>query len=119
MATTDSDNRQQIARLPTRPVSALNNTSARHLLFSQISLEDRYDPPANFLEIEVVNPETHGFGGKRYTDYEIRMKVKNAPATHSTTSASLDKPARLPSEGMYRASSILGFRMATQGARTR
>ncbi|CAF4968189.1 unnamed protein product, partial [Rotaria socialis] len=40
-----------------------------------ISLEDRYDPPANFLEIEILNPETHGFGNKRYTDYEIRMKT--------------------------------------------
>ncbi|CAF3437564.1 unnamed protein product [Rotaria sp. Silwood1] len=65
MATIDTDNRREIARLPSRP----------------ISLEDRYDPPANFLEIEVLNPETHGFGNKRYTDYEIRMKT-NLPVFH-------------------------------------
>ncbi|CAF1556626.1 unnamed protein product, partial [Didymodactylos carnosus] len=58
MTTIDAD-RREIARLPVRP----------------ISLEDRYDPPANFLEIEVLNPETHGFGQKRYTDYEVRMKT--------------------------------------------
>ncbi|CAF4368787.1 unnamed protein product, partial [Rotaria magnacalcarata] len=23
----------------------------------------------------VLNPETHGFAGKRYTDYEVRMKT--------------------------------------------
>ena len=39
------------------------------------TLDDAYAPPANFLEIDVVNPETHGVGKKRYTDYEIRMKV--------------------------------------------
>ena len=40
------------------------------------TLDDAYAPPANFLEIDVMNPETHGVGKKRYTDYEIRMKVK-------------------------------------------
>jgi len=59
MASLDTDNRREVARLPTK----------------QISLEDRYDPPTNFLEIEILNPETHGFGNKRYTDYEIRMKT--------------------------------------------
>ncbi|CAF1398306.1 unnamed protein product [Adineta steineri] len=59
MSAVETENRREIARLPTRP----------------ISLEDRYDPPANFLEIEVLNPETHGFAGKRYTDYEVRMKT--------------------------------------------
>lgn len=39
------------------------------------TLDDAYAPPANFLEIDVANPETHGVGKKRYTDYEIRMKV--------------------------------------------
>ncbi|CAF0784058.1 unnamed protein product [Didymodactylos carnosus] len=28
-----------------------------------------------YTEIEVLNPETHGFGQKRYTDYEVRMKT--------------------------------------------
>ncbi|ESN98042.1 hypothetical protein HELRODRAFT_101841 [Helobdella robusta] len=39
------------------------------------TLDDAYAPPANFLEIDVINPETHGLGKKRYTDYEIRMKT--------------------------------------------
>ena len=39
------------------------------------TLDDAYAPPANFLEIDVVQPETHGVGKKRYTDYEVRMKV--------------------------------------------
>lgn len=38
-------------------------------------LEDAYAPPANFLELDVLNPETHGVGNKRYTDYELRMRV--------------------------------------------
>lgn len=46
------------------------------------TLDDAYAPPANFLEIDVVSPETHGVGKKRYTDYEIRMKVKRG-RTHS------------------------------------
>ncbi|ORY04600.1 PX domain-containing protein [Basidiobolus meristosporus CBS 931.73] len=35
------------------------------------SLEDIYGVPENFLEIEVRNPQTHGFGRKMYTDYEV------------------------------------------------
>jgi sorting nexin-3/12 len=39
------------------------------------TLDDAYAIPANFLEIDVINPITHGVGSKRYTDYEVRMKV--------------------------------------------
>ncbi len=57
------------------------------------TLDDAYDPPglikekerilfcylifpANFLEIEVCKPITHmDDQGKRYTDYEVRMKT--------------------------------------------
>lgn len=39
-------------------------------------LSDAYSLPANFLEIEVINPETHGVGWRqRYTDYEIKLKT--------------------------------------------
>jgi len=38
-------------------------------------LDDAYAAPANFLEIDVINPITHGVAGKRYTDYEVRLKV--------------------------------------------
>lgn len=39
------------------------------------TLDDAYAAPANFLEIDVINPITHGVGNKRYTDYEVKMKV--------------------------------------------
>jgi len=39
------------------------------------TLDDAYAPPANFLEIDLVNAETHGIGNKRYTDYELKMRV--------------------------------------------
>lgn len=41
------------------------------------TLEDAYSPPANFLEIDIADPQTHGVGKKRYTDYEVRMTVKH------------------------------------------
>ena len=39
------------------------------------TLQEAYDVPANFLEIDVCSPETHGIANKRYTDYEVRLKV--------------------------------------------
>ena len=40
------------------------------------TLDDAYAVPANFLEIDVVNPMTTITAGKkRYTDYEVRMRV--------------------------------------------
>lgn len=39
------------------------------------SVEDMYGVPENFLEVEVRNPMTHGFGRKMYTDYEIVTRV--------------------------------------------
>lgn len=39
------------------------------------SISEAYAVPANFLEIDVCNAQTHGVGKKRYTDYEVRMKV--------------------------------------------
>lgn len=41
------------------------------------TLDDAYAAPANFLEVDVVSPETHGVGKKRYTDYEVRMRVRS------------------------------------------
>ena len=45
----------------------------------QQTLSDAYAVPANFLEIDVCEPETHGIGNKRYTDYEVRLKVLTFP----------------------------------------
>ncbi|KAL0085004.1 sorting nexin-3 [Phycomyces blakesleeanus] len=43
------------------------------------TIEERYGIPENFLEVEVRNPHTHGFGRKLYTDYEIVCRT-NIPA---------------------------------------
>ena len=51
-------------------------TKTKRLDFKKQSLDDAYAAPANLLEIELSNPETHGFGRTRYTDYEIKMRVR-------------------------------------------
>ncbi|CAG8566525.1 6199_t:CDS:2 [Acaulospora morrowiae] len=43
------------------------------------TIDEMYGIPENFLEIEVRNPQTHGFGRKMFTDYEIVCKT-NIPA---------------------------------------
>ncbi|KAH3671790.1 hypothetical protein WICMUC_004548 [Wickerhamomyces mucosus] len=35
------------------------------------SFDEIYGEPENFLEIEVINPLTHGYGHEMFTDYEI------------------------------------------------
>lgn len=49
--------------------------ATRRLNVKKQTLDDAYAAPANFLEIDVVNPTTHGVAKKRYTDYEVRMRV--------------------------------------------
>lgn len=49
--------------------------ATRRLNVKKQTLDDAYAAPANFLEIDVINPITHGVAKKRYTDYEVRMKV--------------------------------------------
>ena len=49
--------------------------TTKRLDFKKQSLDDAYAAPANLLEIEVCNSETHGFGRNRYTDYEVKMRV--------------------------------------------
>lgn len=49
--------------------------ATRRLNVKKQTLDDAYAAPANFLEIDVINPITHGLGKKRYTDYEVRMRV--------------------------------------------
>ncbi|VDP94659.1 unnamed protein product [Echinostoma caproni] len=39
------------------------------------TIEDAYSPPANFLEIDVCRPLTHGEGKNRYTDYEVNLRT--------------------------------------------
>jgi sorting nexin-3/12 len=50
-------------------------TATARIQSKKQTLDDAYAPPANFLEIDVLNPRTHGIGKKRYTEYEIRMRV--------------------------------------------
>ena len=52
------------------------------------TLDEAYSPPANFLEIDVADPATHGFAKTRYTDYEIRMKT-NLPVFKMKVSLTL------------------------------
>ncbi len=56
--------------------SANPATSIKRLDFNKQTLEDAYAVPANQLEIEVVQPETHFEGGKKkFTDYLINFNV--------------------------------------------
>ncbi|KAI8791600.1 sorting nexin-12 [Biomphalaria glabrata] len=50
-------------------------TATARITSKKQTLEDAYSPPANFLEIDVSDPQTHGVAKKRYTDYEVRMKT--------------------------------------------
>ncbi|KAF8322186.1 PX-domain-containing protein [Clavulina sp. PMI_390] len=43
------------------------------------TIEEMYSVPESFLEIEVRNPQTHGYGRKMFTDYEVVCKT-NIPA---------------------------------------
>lgn len=51
-----------------------NSTTARVSIRPQ-TIREAYEPPANVLEVDVANPETHGLGNKRYTDYEVKLRV--------------------------------------------
>ncbi|XP_061390089.1 sorting nexin 3 [Musca autumnalis] len=50
--------------------------ATRRLNVKKQTLDDAYAVPANFLEIDVVNPQTSMTAGKkRYTDYEVKMRT--------------------------------------------
>lgn len=52
--------------------------ATRRLNVKKQTLDDAYAAPANFLEIDVVNPVTTiGVGKKRFTDYEVKMRVSS------------------------------------------
>lgn len=55
---------------------ANNQSATARIQPKKQTLEDAYSPPANFLEIDVTDPQTHGIGKKRYTDYEVRIRVR-------------------------------------------
>ncbi|TFY81087.1 hypothetical protein EWM64_g2929 [Hericium alpestre] len=47
------------------------------------TIEEMYSVPESFLEIEVRNPQTHGFGRKMFTDYEIVRTSPPSKLRHS------------------------------------
>lgn len=52
--------------------------ATRRLNVKKQTLDDAYAVPANFLEIDVLNPKTTELPGKkRYTEYEVHMRVSN------------------------------------------
>ena len=51
--------------------------ATRRLATKKQTPDVAYAPPENYLEIDVINPITHGIGNQRYTDYEVRMKVSS------------------------------------------
>lgn len=65
--------------------------ATRRLNVKKQTLDDAYAAPANFLEIDVINPITHGVGKKRYTDYEVRMRVSNIPPLPRTCKNMLNR----------------------------
>lgn len=54
--------------------ATISNESTYRLPPIKQTLDDAYSIPANFLEIDVLNPITHGIARNRYTDYEVRMR---------------------------------------------
>lgn len=74
--------------------------ATRRLNVKKQTLDDAYAAPANFLEIDVVNPVTViGVGKKRYTDYEVRMRVSDTPPCRSRFAIArfADQPPRFQS----------------------
>lgn len=63
--------------MATSGVEAPNQESTKRLAAKRQTLDDAYAEPANFLEIDVINPITHGIGRNRFTDYEIRLRVSS------------------------------------------
>ncbi|PWN53423.1 Phox-like protein [Violaceomyces palustris] len=72
---------------PGYPLPASNYSTPTYSPFARVdslnqrreTAEEMYGVPENFLEVEVRNPMTHGFGRKMYTDYEIVTRT-NIPA---------------------------------------
>ncbi|CAG8750844.1 20622_t:CDS:2, partial [Dentiscutata erythropus] len=56
-----------------------NFEATSRLQMKEQTIDEMYGIPENFLEIEVRDPQTQGFGRKMYTDYEIVCRT-NIPA---------------------------------------
>ncbi|KAI6182818.1 Phox-like proteinous domain-containing protein [Aphelenchoides bicaudatus] len=62
------------------------SAATQRLVSKRQTLDEAYAPPANFLEIEVVNPITHGVGKNRYSDYEVRLRTNLPVFKHKESS---------------------------------
>lgn len=54
--------------------------------FKQQTFDEIYGEPENFLEVEVINPQTHGYGRNTFTDYEVVCRT-NIPAFKKSRSS--------------------------------
>jgi len=62
------------------------SVATQRLVTKRQTLDEAYAPPANFLEIEVINAITHGVGKTRYTDYEVRLRTNLPVFKHKESS---------------------------------
>ena len=65
-------------------MSTNNQPATARIQAKKQTLEDAYSPPANFLEIDITDPQTHGLPKSkgRYTDYAVKMKVSGEKKNH-------------------------------------
>ena len=70
------------AKMSAKSTEIGSRTDTKRLESKKQTLDDAYAAPANFLEIDVINAETHGVGKKRYTDYEVRLRVRSCLILH-------------------------------------
>jgi hypothetical protein len=62
-------------RLPEQQCSPLPGLNRFRTPSKPQSIEDKYLPPENLLEVRIINPETQGFQKDKFTDYEIIVQV--------------------------------------------
>ena len=58
-------------------------TDTRRLQAKKQTLGEAYATPDDILEIEISDPQVHGFAKNRYTDYELRIKVSHSSCVHA------------------------------------
>ncbi|CAH8540946.1 unnamed protein product [Schistosoma turkestanicum] len=61
-------------------------SATQRLVPGRQTIEDAYSPPANFLEIDVCDPLTHGYGKNRFTDYEVKLRTNLPIFAHKESS---------------------------------
>ncbi|KAI6178646.1 Phox-like proteinous domain-containing protein [Aphelenchoides besseyi] len=72
----------------------MSSAATQRLVAKRQTLDEAYSPPGwlffdldtNFLEIECINPITHGVGKNRYTDYEVRLRTNLPVFKHKESS---------------------------------